>query len=336
MISTLRSVVVRFVQASLLLPLMVGPLAAWTQPAAKTYRVGIVFPFTPDTMAAKMIPLKAPFEAGMRERGWVEGRNVEFLYRTAAGIDELIRLPVDVLVTFGGGHEMAMRATSTLPIVAHFEDANLRSEAVKSLSQPGGNVTGITFEGQGGLGSKRLALLKEAAPKIKRVARLYTSQPLAFGKEDQLLPEYRSAARALGLEIFPVWASNPEELRTVFIELARRGDVGLLVGPLNRRPGLEPRWDALLELVSRYRMPAVYDLPRAVDDGGLMGYGEDAAVPMHRLAYFVDRILRGAKPASLPIEQGNRFEMVVNLKAAKSIGLTIPQSVLLQADRVIR
>jgi putative ABC transport system substrate-binding protein len=196
-------------------------------------------------------------------------------------------------------------------------------------------VTGITTEGQGGLGTKRLALLKETAP-IKRVARLYTSQPLRFGAASELLPEYRDAARALGLEIFPVWASSPEDLRVVFAELARRGDVGLLVGPVNRRPGLEPRWDALLELVSRYRIPAIYDLPRAVDDGGMMGYGEDFAVPMRRLAYFVDRILRGAKPADLPIEQGNRLEMVVNLKAAESIGLKIPQSVLLQADRVIR
>jgi putative ABC transport system substrate-binding protein len=312
-----------------------GASLAYAQISPKTYRIGIFLPFTADTIEAKKIPLQKPFEEGMRERGWVEGRNVEFFYRTVAGIDELVRLPVDVIVAFGGTHELAMRATRTVPIVAHFEDANLRAEAVQSLSRPGGNVTGITFEGQGGLGSKRLALPKEAAP-IKRVARLYTNQPLRFGSESELLPEYRAAARALGVEIFPVWASSPEELRVVFAELARRGNVGLLVGPLNRRPGLEPRWDALLELIARYRIPAIYDLPRAVDDGGMMGYGEDSAVPMRRLAYFVDRILRGAKPGDLPIEQGSQFEMVVNLKAAESIGLKIPQSVLLQADRVIR
>jgi putative ABC transport system substrate-binding protein len=271
-----------------------GASLAYAQISPKTYRIGIFLPFTADTIEAKKIPLQKPFEEGMRERGWVEGRNVEFFYRTVTGIDELVRLPVDVIVAFGGTHELAMRATRTVPIVAHFEDANLRAEAVQSLSRPGGNVTGITFEGQGGLGSKRLALLKEAAP-IKRVARLYTNQPLRFGS-----------------------------------------DVGLLVGPLNRRPGLEPRWDALLELIARYRIPAIYDLPRAVDDGGMMGYGEDSAVPMRRLAYFVDRILRGAKPGDLPIEQGSQLEMVVNLKAAESIGLKIPQSVLLQADRIIR
>jgi putative ABC transport system substrate-binding protein len=335
MISTFRSVVAHLVPPALLLLLMVAPLAAWTQPAAKPYRIGILLPFTPDTIAAKRVTLQPPFEAGMREHGWIGGRNVEFFYRTHMSVDELVGLPVDVLVAFGGTHEAAMRATRTVPIVAHFDDVNVRSEAVKSLSQPGGNVTGITFEGQGGLGSKRLALLKETAPTIKRVARLYTSQPLRFGSESELLPEYRSAARVLGLEIFPVWASTPEELRKVFADLSRRGDVGILVGPLNRRPGLEPRWDALLELTSRYRIPAIFDLPRAVDDGGLMGYGEDFAVPMRRLAYFVDRILRGAKPGDLPIEQGNRFELVVNLKAAQSIGLNIPQSVLLQADRLI-
>ena len=330
-IDRMAALLFRFI--ALLLLVVAAPLAARAQPAGKLYRIGVVLPFTEDTIAAKKAPLQRPFEEGMRERGWIGGRNVEFLYRTQAAIDELVRLPVDVLVTWGT-HEPAMRATRTVPIVTYFDEP-ARSGAVKSLSRPGGNVTGISIEGQGAMGSKRLALLKETAP-VKRVARLYLSMPLRFGSENELLPEYRSAARALGLEIFPVWASNPQELRTAFAELARRGEVGLLVGPVTRRPGLEARWDALLELVARYRIPAMYDVPRAVDDGGLMSYGEDFATPARRLAYFVDRILRGAKPADLPIEQANQFEMVVNLKAAASIGLKIPASVLLQADRVIR
>jgi putative ABC transport system substrate-binding protein len=252
-----------------------------------------------------------------------------------SGIDELVRLPVDVLVTFGE-HERAMQATRTLPIVAHILDTSFRVGAAKSNTRPGANVTGIVSEGTGGPGAKRLALLREAAP-IKRVARLYTGDVVArFGSESELHPEYASTARALGLEIFPVWASTPADLRSAFAELARRGNVGLLVGPISRRPGLEARWDALLELVSRYRMPAMYDLPRAVDDGGMMSYGEDFAAPARRLSYFVDRILRGAKVGDLPLEQVNQFEMVVNLKAARSIGLKLPDSILLRADRVIR
>ena len=304
------------------------------QPAAKLFRIGIVLPYAADELLLKKANLQGPFEEAMRERGWIEGRNVEFLARASSGIDELVRLPVDVLVTFGE-YEAAMKAPRTLPIVAHILDTAFRVEDVKSLSRPGPNVTGIVSEGTAGLASKRLAFLKEAAP-IKRVARLYLSQPLRFGSESELHPEYRTTARALGLEIFPVWASNPEELRTVFAELARRGNVGLVVSPASRRPGLEARWDALLELVSRYRVPAIYDLPRAVDDGGLMSYGEDFAAPTRRLSYFVDRILKGAKVADLPLEQVNQFEMVVNLKAARSIGLKLPDSILLRADRVIR
>ena len=330
---------------ALVLPALIS-LSAHAQTSPKPWRIGVALPgFSDAAIASRSVPVQPPFEEGLRELGLIEGKNVEVFYRggarekgakrTAAAIDDLLQLSVDVIVTFSDGPTLeAMRATSTIPIVARM-DQGIQSGMVKSLARPGGNVTGISNENMGSLATKRLAMLKETAP-MKRVARIYLGEPLRFGSEKDLLPEYGTAARALGLEIFPVWAANPEELRAAFAELARRGATGLSVGPVSRIPGVEAAWDALLELVQRYRIPAMYDLPRAADQGGMMSYGVDYTVQARRLAYFVDRILKGAKPADIPAEQPSSGSLVINLKAAKAIGIKIPASVLLQADRVIR
>ena len=337
--SLMRSMLVLVLPALMSLP-------AHAQVSSKSWRIGIALPgFSDAAIASRSVPVQPPFEEGLRELGWIEGRNVEYFYRggardkdgnqAAAAIDDLLRLSVDVIVTFSDDPTLqAMRATSTVPIVARM-DQGIRSGMVKSLARPGGNVTGISNENMGSLATKRLAMLKETAP-MKRVARIYLGEPLRFGSEKDLLPEYGIAARALGLEIFPVWAANPEELRTAFAELTRRGATGLSVGPISRIPGIEATWDALLELVQRYRIPAMYDLPRAADQGGLMSYGVDYTVQARRLAYFVDRVLKGARPADIPVEQPSSGSLVINLKAAKAIGIKVPASVLLQADRVIQ
>jgi len=314
------------------------PLSAQAQVAQKPYRIGIVTGFAADTSAKRLNPLQGPFEDGLRERGWIDGKNVQLIYRSGGdenAIDELLRLPVDVLVTFGNWiTQEAMRRTSTVPIVARM-DLGVESGIVGSLSRPGGNVTGMSVEQAAGLATKRLALLKEVVP-VKRLARLHVGPPLRFGSEKDLPPEYAAAAKALDLEILPVSVSGPEDLRKAFAELARRKITRLSVEPFARNPGSERTWDALLEMIALYRIPAMFDQPRSAQHGGMMGYGIDIPEQGRRLGYFVDRILRGARPADIPVEQPSSLSLVVNLKAAESIGVKIPATVLLQADRVIR
>jgi putative ABC transport system substrate-binding protein len=328
-------------------------LAAWealpvrSQVSPKVWRIGIPLTrFEAEALASRSVPVQLPFEEGLRELGWVDGKNIELLYRggergkdEAAVVAELLRLPLDVLVIFAPSNELelAMGASRTVPIVA-LMDQGAQSGNFKSLARPGGNVTGISMENLGGAATKRMALLKEIAP-IKRLARLYIAVPggtIRWGTEKELLPEYAVAARTLNLEVFPVFALGPAELRVVFAELDRRGGVGISVPMMSRLPGLEKEWDTLLELVQRYRIPAIYDEARAVDQGGLMSYGVDYSTRARRLAYFVDRILKGAKPADIPVEQPNSASLLVNLKAAETIGLKFPASTLLQADRLVQ
>ena len=211
------AIVIRSMTA-LLLPALVS-LSAQAQVSPKLWRIGIAFPgFSEEAIASRSIPVQPLFEEGLRELGWIEGKNIQLLYRGPTGgkdgkpeataVDQLLRLSVDVLVAFGNNTtEEAMRATSTIPIVARLDSA-VQSGVVKSLSRPGGNVTGISVEDQGGLAMKRLALLKETAP-VKRVARLYFGPPLRFGTDKELLPEYAAAAHTLHLEIFPVGFELP-------------------------------------------------------------------------------------------------------------------------------
>jgi len=315
---------------------------ASAQAPAKVPKIGVALPFPQGALDAKQAPVQAPFEDGLRGLGWVSGVNVEVIYRSTLGpggdekaVRELLQTPVDVLVPFGMSAHAAIRATTSVPIVIALTGA-LGQGAVSSLSRPGGNVTGISIEEQGALVGKRLSLLKDVGS-IRRVARIYFgTSSLRIGSLEEILPDYATSAKALGLEIFPVFLSTPDDLRAAFADFARQGRVGISTYGYGRVPGREALWDTLMELVERHRIPAVFDTGLAVDSGGLMSVGTDFRENARRRAYFVDRILRGAKPSDLPIEQPTRYELVLNLRAAKSIGLTFPPPVLLQAGRVVR
>jgi putative ABC transport system substrate-binding protein len=307
-------------------------LPAATQSPARLPTVGVVLPFEKPAIDAKSIPVQRPLEEGLRDLGWVDGRNVRILWRPKESIDELVRLPVDVIVAFGNPI-LETQATSTIPIVAHMQHSVEQSTA---SGRPSPNVTGISVEAGPDLAQKRLQLLKEATG-IKRVARFYVGAPLRVGTLDELAPEYGVAARALDLEVFPVWVQGPEDVPAAFREIARRGNVGISFGSFRRSlPGMEATWDSLMAQVSRHRIPAIFDIPQAADEGALMGFGVDIPQRSRRLAHYVDRILKGARPVDLPIEQPVSVELVVNLRAAESIGVKIPDTVLLRADRVIR
>jgi len=305
--------------------------AAFAQQSGRVHRIGVVLPFEQQAIDRKAVPVQRPLEEGLRDLGWVDGRNVQILWRAKAGIEELVRLPVDVIVAFGSA-DQELRATATIPIVAHWGYTAEQGMAPRTHK----NLTGISVEAHPQLAQKRLELLKETAG-VKRVARFYLGEPLRIGSPDEILKEYREAARKLGVEIFPVWATTPDEIRAAFREIAQRGGSGVMLGAYRGSlPGLKASWDALIEEAARHRLPTMSDVPLAADEGAMIGFGENIPARSRRLAYFVDRILRGARPSDLPIEQPLGFELVVNVKAAESIGVKVPPSVLLQADRVVR
>ncbi|SRR5713226_1929538 len=276
----------------------------------------------------------------LRERGHIEGQNIASEYRYAEGkweklpelADELVRLKVDIIVV-GGPKPIraAMNATKTIPIVMVGTGTDPVEEGlVKSLARPGGNVTGLTLL-SGELGGKRLELLKEAVPKLARVAVLYDpATPVSVYEVKEGLPV---AARALKLTIQP-WEVRAENgFEKVFAALNKQRPDGLYVtgGPL-----MTANEKRIVGFALKSRLPSVYSRRESVDAGGLMCYGADQAESYRRVAYYVDKILKGAKPADLPVEQPTKFELVFNLKTAKQIGVTIPPNVLVRADKVIK
>jgi putative tryptophan/tyrosine transport system substrate-binding protein len=282
-----------------------------------------------------------PIRLALRERGYIEGQNIASEYRYAAGnLDrvpelaaELMRLKVDIIVVAGGPRWVrpVMNATKTIPIVMTGTGIDpVEAGLVESLARPGGNVTGLTNLGTE-LGCKRLELLKEAVPKVARVAVLYDPASLASVHElKEVLPV---AARALGLTIQPWEMRNADDFDRVFAALNKQRPDGLYVGG---GPLMNAYQKRIVGLALKSRLPAMYQRREAVEAGGLMSYGADLADSYRRVAYYVDRILKGAKPADLPVEQPMKFEFVINLKAAKQIGLTIPPEVLARADKVIK
>ena len=277
----------------------------------------------------------------LRELGYIEGQNIAFEYRFAKGkLDrlpelaaELVRLKVDIIVIAGGDTTIraAKDATKTIPIVMVGSGADpVEAGFVESLARPGGNVTGITNLSRE-LGGKRLELLKEAAPKIVRVAVLYDpANPPGLREVKEVLP---AAARALGLTVRSWEVRNADDFEKVFAALNKQRPDGLYVtgGPL-----MIANQKRIADFALKSRLPAMYQSREAVDAGGLMYYGADIADSYRRVAYFVDRILKGAKPADLPVEQPTKFEFVINLKTAKQIGLTIPPEVLARATKLIK
>jgi putative ABC transport system substrate-binding protein len=277
----------------------------------------------------------------LRELGYIEGQNIATEYRYAEGkpdrypelAAELVRRKVDIIVAAGGVWTVrtAMNATKTIPIVMTGGGSDpVKAGFIDSLARPGGNVTGVTNLSRE-LGGKRLELLKEAVTKVGRVAVLYDpADPPSVHEVKEVLPV---AARALGLTIQPWEVRAADGFERAFATLGKQRPDGLYV-PTGTLMAANQKRIAGLALKSR--LPSVYDSREAVDAGGLMYYGADLADSYRRVAYYVDRILKGAKPADLPVEQPTKFELVINLKTAKQIGLTIPPEVLARANRLIK
>ena len=311
--------------------------SAEAQQPGKVPRIGYLLSGDPTTESTRF----AGIRLALRERGYIEGQNIATEYRFTEGkLDrlpvlaaEMVRLKVDIIVVTGGGRwiEAAKNATKTIPIVMAGAGSDpVETGLVESLARPGGNVTGLTLI-SGDLGGKRLEVLKEAVPKVARVAVLYDPTIPSYVIEvKEVLPV---AARALGLNLQPWEARDADGFEKVFAALNKQRPDGLYLHP--GRVGRDNQ-KRIVGFALKSRLPSVYNNSEFVDAGGLMSYGADLAESYRRVAYFVDRILKGAKPADLPVEQPTKFELVINLKTAKQIGLTIPPELLARANRLIK
>jgi len=321
----------------LTLSLTLAPLAAEAQQAAKIDRIGYLSP----SPAAANPHLPEAFHQGLRDLGYVEGRNLMIEYRYAEGkperlpalAAELVALKVDVIVASSTvGALAAKQATRTLPIVFIGAADPVTSGLVTSLARPGGNATGSSNLAPELVG-KCLEQLKQAIPGVGRVAVLWQPGGQGEGTNKDMLKGADVAARALGMRPQFVEARGPEDFDRAFSEMTRARAGALTVLP-SAMLFVERR--RLVDLAAKSRLPAVYTWREFVDAGGLMSYGPNLADLFRRAATYVDKILKGRKPGELPVEQSMKFELVINLTAAKALGLTIPQSVLLRADQVIQ
>ena len=284
-------------------------------------------------------PLLDAFRQGLRELGWVEGQNIVIDYRYAEDqVDrlpdlaaELVRLKVDLIVSLGTqGVTAAKNATETIPIVMIAVRDPVGTGLIASLARPGGNVTGVSGSAGLEIVTKQLELLKETVPKIRRVAIL--SNP-ANAYHQLAIREVHVAARSLGVQLQLLEARGPNEFDGAFAAMAKERVGALLVLSDGIFSSHRTR---LADLAARSRLPAAYAVSEIVEAGGLMSYGPSFLDSYRQAATYVDRILRGAKPAELPVEQPTKYELVINLKTAKALGLTIPQTLLLRADHVIQ
>ncbi|MEX2222716.1 MAG: ABC transporter substrate-binding protein [Candidatus Rokuibacteriota bacterium] len=299
------------------------------QPTGKVHRLGVLSFAAPDVLQANLVT----FRETLGQRGYVEGRNVAFEIRTSAGrlealpalAAELARLDVDVILAISPlSIRAARQATSTIPIVMAFGDP----ATFDNLARPGGNVTGVTALAAE-LAGKQVELLKEALPRVTRVAVLRNpEQPVHVAK----LRHAETVARALGIRLVVVDARGPEDFDAAFVTIAGERAEGLIVFADGVFLAHRKR---LAELASRLRLPGVYASNGFAQAGGLITYVPDTAEAFRRAASFVDRIFKGASPATLPVEQPTRFELTVNLAAARALGLTMPQSLLVRAEQVV-
>ena len=313
--------------------LLSAPLAAETQPAGKAPVIGMLDYGAPD--AARLAWWEALREA-LQELGYVEGRSISFEARWAEGrVDrlpglaaELVRLQVNVIVTGGGeAARAAKQATATIPIVMGSGADPVQLGLVASLGQPGGNVTGVTSLSSE-LIAKRLQLLRELLPKVSRVAVLSDETP----NSRMSVRDTEAGARMLSIEIFPVGARDPNQLDRA-ISGARRERAGALM--VIASPSLFIERRRIADLALKYRLPTAVGGREYAEAGGLFSYAVSYPALFRRAAVYVDKILKGAKPADLPVEQPTKLELVINLKTAKAFGLTIPPSLLARADEVI-
>jgi putative ABC transport system substrate-binding protein len=313
--------------------------SARAQETKKVPRIGYLSSSNPTTES----PRAEAIRQALRELGYIEGQNIAIEYRYTGGrgtqdraaqlASELVRLKVDIIVVAGGAPAIraAMNATKTIPIVMSSVGIDPVGQGlIESLARPGGNVTGVTIVSRE-LGGKRLELLKEAVPKIVRVAVLYdAASPGIVPDVKEVLPV---AARALGLIVQPWEIRDSVDFDRVFAALSKQRLDGLFVAGGRLMADHQKR---IVGFASKSRLPAVYPYTEAVEAGGLMYYGADLADSYRRVAIYVDKIFKGAKPADLPVEQPTKFELIINLKTAKQIGVVIPPNVLARADRIIR
>ena len=311
---------------------LVAPLAAEGQQAGKVPTIGFLLN---QSEALGAGPLGA-LRQGLQELGYIDGRNIAIVPRYADGklerlpalVKELIEMKPDVIVTAGPQAGRALKqATDTLPVVMAVISDPVAEGLVQSLARPGGNITGIAFQNTE-LTVKRLELLKQVIPKATRIAVLVDS---TFGRSGGV-PELQVAARSLGLELQTLEVRGPADFNAAFRSARNARAEGLVV---LASPLLNAHRKSLLDHAARSRLPATYEFQSFVEDGGLMSYGPNSIDMYRRSGTYVDKILKGAKPGDLPVEQAARFDLVINLKTAKALGLTIPPSVLARADQVI-
>jgi putative ABC transport system substrate-binding protein len=322
--------------ATLALVIFTAPLAAEAQPATPLYRIGRLSPGSPLLVAH----LWEAFRQGLRELGYVEGQNLIIEDRYAEGslerlrdlAAELVRLPVDVIVAEGAAATLAaQQATRTIPIVMSATSDPVGQGFVASLAQPGGNITGLSFL-NAELPGKRLEILKETVPQSTRVAALVNPDHPYY---ESLMHNLTVAARALGLHLHVVEVRRADALATAFAEVTRAGADAVLVLEdavvLNSERGR-----VVADLAAQSRLPVMYSWREWVVAGCLMSYGPSRPGMYRHAAIYVDKLLKGANAAELPVEQATKFELVINLKTAKALGLTIPPIILVQADEVIQ
>jgi putative ABC transport system substrate-binding protein len=314
--------------------LLAAPLAAQAQPAGKVWRVGVLSSGSHSATAGARIDA---FKQGLRDLGYVEGQNIEIESRWGEGkyeslrdfAAELVRLKMDVIVTAAvPAIRAAKEATTTIPIVMAVVVDPVVTGLVASFARPGGNITGLSVRTPELVG-KQFGMLKELVPKVSRVAVLWN--PANLGNPPQLRAA-EVAARTLGMRLQPLEARTPRELDSAFAAMTTEaaGAVVVLVDIM-----FVDQRTRIAELAATRRLPAVYGQVEHVGSGGLMAYAPNFLDNYRRAAAYVDRILKGAKPGDLPIEQATKFELVINLKTAKALGLTIPPSLLQRADQVI-
>jgi putative ABC transport system substrate-binding protein len=315
--------------------LLAAPLVAGAQQPGKVPRIAFIFANTPEAELTGPHPTGRYAQAfldGLRQRGWVDGQNITIEWRTVAGqperypavAQELVTLHTDLIVLSDARGASKVRSISQkIPIVVAGGDP-IGTGLVQSLAHPGGTVTGLTNSAGHELGAKRLQLLKEAVPRASHIAVL-SSVPVT--------PETEAGARALNITLLPVDVAAPEGFETAFSAIRRARVGAILVGG---SPFFWGHRHRIIEFTARERLPAIYWDRIFAESGGLMSYGADWADGDRLAASYVDKILRGAKPSDLPIEQPTKFELVINLKTAKALGLTIPPSLLGRADEIIQ
>ena len=329
--------IIRAAFAALTIGLLAAPLAAEAQPSGKAvYRVGLIFTTSPVSEMAgsqPVHPFARAFVHGLRDLGYVEGQNLILERRSAEGrferfgdiVAELVRLRADVIVTVSDQMARAAKVvTTTIPIVMAVTIDPVGNGIVQSLARPGGNITGLTYVTGPEIEAKRLEILKDALPRAVRVAYL-ADWDGPSGKS------FRAAAQVLGMAAVRAEPTS-NEYTDAFATISRARPDALFV------PGTGPNFahrQLIVDFATRSRLPSTYAAREFVEAGGLMSYGVNISDLYRRAAVYVDKLLKGAKPADLPVEQPTKFELVINLKTAKALGLTIPPSLLLRADQII-